>query len=83
MSILNWSDFELCMHISSVDRIPGMYLHTVQQLYIDVPVELSLNLLPLLISNCQIVKEPLFCLSETIQDSAQIWASLVHFKSRL
>lgn len=50
--------------------------------YIYTPIELSLNFTPLFLSNYPQHTQYLICMSEPNQSSAQMWASLVHFKSR-
>lgn len=50
--------------------------------YLYMPIELSLDFIPLFLSNYPQHTQYLICMSEPNQSSAQMWASLVHFKSR-
>lgn len=83
MSILSWIDFEDATYITPLKKRIGMYVDALESFYIYMPVELSLDLTPLFLSNYPVIKKSLLCSSETKQNSAHIWASLVHFKSRL
>jgi hypothetical protein len=92
LSILSWIDFEDTPYSPIECILRG--LHPVRKrpaisiVEIKVPVQLnildlSLFLCYLFFSNYYLYKKISNCLSEQNGCSAQLWASLVHYKSRL
>lgn len=93
MSILSWMDFEdtydthrewhiLC-GLDPVRKRPGIAIAE-PNVFIQFDIlDLSLLLCYLFLFNYVLCKKNSICLSEQNGSSAQLWASLVHYKSRL
>lgn len=92
MSILSWMDFE-DTHYTRTEWIlcglpPVRSRPAIPIVEIEVPIQfnildLSLNLCYSFLSNYDLYIKNSICLSEQNGCGAQLWASLVHYKSRL
>jgi len=92
LSILSWIDFEDTHYTRTEWILRGLHpvrkCPTISIVEIKVPIQfdildLSLLLCYLFLSNYYLYKKNSICLSEQNGCSAQLWASLVHYKSRL